>query len=636
MSKHFNFHNNNIYSNSLKAVPTDSGCLFFIDCIEAKKSYESSKVNMHACVLPAEEAYKEAMVNIAVSSSDMNTVGSNDNVEIGVAVYDIKTGLPVGKYSAQNASYTGSIYSVFIADYKYNEWAYAFYYNEYVYTDIRAGRYIDKPAYGDFVNALPLKAVIDVNQEFEDDNKPQIRYEDAFVYQLHVRGFTKHSSSGTKYKGTFRGVIDKLGYLKELGVTTLEFQPVNEFNECDSKTGRLNYWGYCPGFYYAPKSAYSYSKNTSAEFIDMVRAIHSNDQEIILQMYFANDFSKREIVSILEYWTVKYHIDGFHLLSENAPIDLIDSSSLLKGSKIWCDKLDGANIDNAITGVARDRRYALYRDDYMYSMRRFLKADEYSINDAIGKMRENHEGYANINYFGAFNTFTLTDMVSYERKRNEDNGEDNRDGSDYNCSWNCGEEGSSRKTKVLALRKKQVKNALLMLMLSAGTPMIYMGDELGRTQLGNNNPYCLDNKITWVDWSLAKKQNNRIDFIKTAIGIRKSMDVLHSARELSMVDVCGCGYPELSYHGESAWKSQTEGHRHEFGVMFCDNGKLLYMAINMHWESAVLSMPRPPKGYDWKLILTTSDEKSDEEVSELSVKLSEHTIALYEVCKKVK
>lgn len=620
---------NNIYFSQLRPYISAAGCCFYIDKNEAVKAYKASKIAKFPVSLPGEEAFANASISQSMHNSKVE-----EDFQIGVAVYD-KNGHIIKKYPAKQVSYAGNRLSVVVEDFKYKEWSYALYCNDYIYTDKRAEKYVGCKEYGSFDQSLPLRASFDSYFDYEGDVKPNISYEDAFVYQLHVRGFTKHSSSGTRYKGTFRGVVDKLDYFKDLGVTTLEFQPVNEFNECDPKTGRLNYWGYCEGLYYAPKAAYSASNNPSQEFYSMVKAIHTNNQEVILQMFFPNSISRIEIVSILEYWTIKYHVDGFHLVSENAPLDLIDKSAVLSNSKIWCDRLDGVELVSCNNETADNRRYALYRDDYMYAMRRFLKADEFSSLDAISKLKDKHEKYASVNYFDAFNSLTMMDMVSYERKHNEENGEDNKDGSDYNCSWNCGEEGSTRKNKVVALRKKQIKNALMLLFISSGTPMIYMGDEFGRTQKGNNNPYCIDSAVTWVDWSYIKKQNNHIDYIKQLLDIRKEYRLIHTARELSMVDVSGCGYPEISFHGESAWKSQSDGGRHEFGIMYCDNGKLLYMAVNMHWESVVLSMPRPPKGYEWVPFLSTSTENDEKLLpnSELSSVIPEHTIALFTIKK---
>lgn len=631
MSKYSNYSFNHIYSNSLKAKPSADECRFFIDYQEAVYAYKSAKICKFESVLPSEEAYKEAVLT-HMADNESNAI---EEYEIGVAIFDIKSNSLIRKYPAENFAYSGNVYSILIDGFDYESWSYAFYCNDVFFTDKRADRYINVAEYGHFSESEVLMAVFDSDFVY-DDKRPEIKYEDAFVYQLHVRGLTVHSSSGTKYKGTFKGVADKLDYLYKLGVTTLEFQPVNEFNECDPKTGRLNYWGYCDGYYYAPKASYAYSNNPSLEFLSLVKDIHNHNQEIILQMYFSSEFDKCEIVQILEYWTVKYHIDGFHLLSANAPIDLIDKSSVLSKTKILCDRLDGASLNNAI-GNKTSRRYALYRDDYMYTMRRFLKADEFSLNDAVSKIRENNSGFATINYFDAFNSFTLLDMVSYERKHNEDNGEENRDGSDYNCSWNCGEEGPTRKQKILSLRKKQIKNAMMLLAVSAGTPMIYMGDEFGRSQMGNNNPYCLDSKITWVDWSLTKKQFNQSEFITKLIELRKEFICLHNNRELSMVDVSGCGYPEISYHGDSAWKSQTEGHRHNLGIMYCDNGKLLYLAINMHWDTTTLAFPRAPKGYEWRAFLSTNDDIKLEDINpneDLNVNVPEHSIVLYEIVKR--
>lgn len=558
--------------------------------------------------------------------------GIFDDRETGVAVFNLNSGRLLGKYPFVAEQYHGRLLSVFVPEFKQESFGYCFYHGDSFFTDNRAERYVDVPSYGSFSSKEYLLSSFEPEFEWEDEGHISVPFEKAFIYQLHARGFTKSRTSGISHKGTFKGILEKIDYLKGLGVTTLEFQPVNEFNENDIKTGKLNYWGYCEGMYYSPKSAYSSSKDAGREFAFLVNTLHKNKLDIFLQFYFPHLMPAVEIVSVLEFWVMKYHIDGFCLMGENIPLGLIADSAILSKTKIISDRASEIS-DIAAHIFPSNRRFAVCNDEYLYSMRRFLKGDEYSMGDALAHMRINPGEYGVINYFDTFNSLTFLDMVSYNGKHNDDNGEDNSDGNDYNCSWNCGEEGPSRKQKVLALRDRQLLNALKLLFFSCGTPMIYMGDEMGRTQKGNNNPYCHDSELNWLNWNGLKGRYNFYEKIKELISCRNKYGFLHKEGPLSVVDIYGCGFPELSYHGESAWKSQIDSYRHSIGVLYCDHGSLLYMGINMHWVDEKLALPRPPKGYRWETLYSESavnDEKEESPVTEeLSVKIPERSVSFY-------
>ncbi|MBR1862103.1 MAG: alpha-amylase [Lachnospiraceae bacterium] len=549
------------------------------------------------------------------------------NAVYGVAIYDNATDIMVCRREFKEDERCGNVYSAVIPVFNREKHSYNFFCNEYYITDERAEMFKDKLYYGGFDSSKARKALVSTPYDWEGVRRPHIPFKDMFMYLLHVRGFTMHTSSGVKHKGTFSGLAQKRDYLKKLGVTTVELQPVYEFNENDKKTGRYNYWGYCRGYYYTPKSAYSHSDDACTEFCDMVKAFHKAGMEIVMQMYFPASFSRREIPYILEYWAIKYHIDGFHILGENIPINLISESSILSGVKIFSDNLYGVNLsgtDYYDKNSADIRRYALYRDDYLYTLRRYIKGDGGVLSDVIHKLRNNPADYAVINYLDSYNTLTLADMVSYDHKHNENNGEDNRDGNDYNCSWNCGVEGPTKKPKINALRAKQLKNALTLLFISSGVPLIFMGDEMGNTQMGNNNPYCHDSDITWLDWRGLKRKNSLFGFISGLAGLRKEYSFFHGSKEMSLVDVEGCGYPELSYHGESAWMTSLDNYKNFVGILFSEKGRLFYLAVNMHWDCAELSLPRAPKGCKWEIKRSTD---FSELTGDNKIKLSGRTIA---------
>ena len=263
-----------------------------------------------------------------------------------------------------------------------------------------------------------------------------------------------------------------------------------------------------------------------------------------------------------------------------------------------------------LTETGCGRFIGLYTDDFRYPLRRLLKSDEGQVSDSLSLLRSNPENFGRINFFSDYQGFTLMDMVSYDRKHNEENGESGRDGSDYNFSWNCGEEGPTRKKKIRELRLRQIKNAYSLLMLGAGTPLIFMGDEFGNSQMGNNNPYCIDSPVTWLDWKDLKKNSELSDYLKDLVKLRKDHKILRSGRELYMIDTENCGYPEMSYHSDTAYRVSCEYYSRSFGIMYCeDKGEsLMYAAVNMGWENKKLALPRPPKGFDWRITYSTDPE----------------------------
>ncbi|SHN59403.1 glycogen operon protein [Butyrivibrio hungatei DSM 14810] len=478
--------------------------------------------------------------------------------------------------------------------------------------------------------------------DWESDSFPEIPYEDSFVYLMHVRGFTKASSSGVAHghRGTFMGILDKLPYLKELGVTTIELMPAYEMNEIEnpskirgnkvlgdliySKDGsisnksavkpRLNFWGYKKGYYFAPRTAYCADpSDCENEFKTLVKELHKNGIEVIMQFYFEADENESLIIDALRYWRCSYHIDGFHLKGARVPMRLITKEPLFTDAKIWYDGFDYFDIYGS---DEPEKRYlAEYNGRFMYNCRRFLKSDDNTASDFMNSMINNGTDHGVINYICDYEGFRLVDMVSYEHKHNEENGENNKDGNDNNLTWNCGIEGRTRKQSILSLRKKQMKNILTMLFMAQGTPMLFSGDEFGNSQSGNNNPYCQDNEIGWVDWKAFDKNKDIYEYIKLLVKIRKENRILHASKPLKLMDYTSCGYPDLSCHGRDAWRPDLSGHSHMLGMLYCgmyDDRKkdspFVYVCYNMHWFDAEMALPKMPDGYKWELICDTAQE----------------------------
>ena len=370
--------------------------------------------------------------------------------------------------------------------------------------------------------------------DWEDDRPLKYAFGEMVIYRLHPRGFTKHASSHTSDRGTFKAITEKIPYMKELGITTVELLPPNEFCEVmmpdqsdgnpyrsQEPTGRLNYWGYGEGFYFAPKASYSSGglKRPAAEFCSLVKELHQNGLELIVELYFTGKENPSLILEAVRFWVMQYHVDGVHL-SGYAPAGLLVRDPWLSETKLFA-----TSWENAENG--RVRHLGEYNDGFLVDMRSVLKGDEDQINKLIFRNRRNPAGFGVINYMANTNGFTMMDMVSYEMKHNEANGENNRDGTDYNHTWNCGVEGPTRKKKIVQMRRKQLRNAFLLLFLSQGTPLLQAGDEFGSTKNGNNNSYCQDNEISWINWNLLETNRDIFEFVKYVIAFRKEHSVFH-------------------------------------------------------------------------------------------------------------
>lgn len=590
--------------------------------------------------------------------------------QCGVILYDRVTGKKLRKVPFPTKNRIGNIHYQYISGIEASAISYQFYEEEYIVADNYARIFVNKNRYGLKREPKDLKAgFLKEDFDWEKDARPKIPYEDCICYCMHVRGFTKHISSGAKYRGTFRGVIEKLLYLKELGITTIELQPAYEFLEFSTEKepekkaahlkkeldkqkyksadfiekeqkipDKINYWGYKQGYYYAPKSGYSAGEDASVEFKEMIKAFHKNHMEVIMQFYFPKEVLRTEILEILHFWVWEYHIDGFHLMGEQLPIEMIAADAALTDTKLWYYNFQTEVIYGK--ELPDYRNLAVYRDDYMYEMRRFLKGDNNMLNSALYFMRQNPAAIGQINYFTNYYGFTMMDLVSYDYKHNEENGEDNRDGNDYNHSWNCGFEGISRRKYIQSRRFGQIKNALSILFLSQATPLIFMGDEFGNSQKGNNNPYCQDNEITWLNWKDKERNQELYQFTKELIALRKAHPILHQSKEMQIMDWISCGYPDLSYHGEAAWRPALDNYNRHVGIMYCGKyasikpGKednFFYIAINMHWERHKFAMPRLPKGMKWELVFQTVKEQNilEEEDGQQMREILPRSIAVY-------
>lgn len=580
-----------------------------------------------ACIYPLGVSFEEEGLRISAVCSGRG--------EEGIILFDRKHREGV-RIPFPEQCRVGAVCSMILSGYHDRNSSYLFYRNDEVYQDPYCKRVDNSYGYGMPKPVLPRCKAIEEGYEWGEDANVHIPFEEMILYALHVRGFTKHRSSGVKYKGTYAGLTEKIPYLQDLGINMVLLMPSYEFDEVmpentaqtmeqavlsymqelpapgeEEKKPRINYWGYQTGLYYVPKSAYAHSRDAAGEFKDMVKAFHSAGIGVSMQFYFPPEMRAVEILDILKYWVLEYHIDGFHLMSAVLPMDLIAGEPLLSETML----LTGNG--NGCAGNGKTHNQGYLNDGFLYDMRRFIKGDDNMINQFLFHLRENGNEIGVVNSIARWDGFRLADLVSYDRKHNEENGENNQDGMDYNCSWNCGVEGKSRKKSIQELRLRQMKNAVTILLMSQGTPLLYGGDEFANTQEGNNNPYCQDNDTTWIKWNRTETGRELFAFTKFMIGMRRAHCAMRGRTLLRGIDTLSGGFPDISFHGREAWRPDTSPASRSMGIMYCGfhavEGKpeeeyFFYIAVNMHWEVDYLGLPKLPKGKLWTYKASTGKE----------------------------
>lgn len=526
--------------------------------------------------------------------------------------------------------------------------------------------------------------VVRNNFDWRDVFQPKLSMSDSIIYELHVRGFTYDKSSGVENPGTFRGLMEKIPYLKELGITTVELMPIFEFDETQN-TREVNgkqlfdFWGYNTVSFFAPNTSYTAAdeyNREGEELKTLIKTLHENGMEIILDVVFNHTAEGNElgpvisfkgfdnniyymltpqgyyynfsgcgntlncnhpivqemIVECLRYWVTSYHIDGFRfdlasILGRNEDGTPMSNPPLLKrlafdpllgDTKLIAEAWDAGGLYQ-VGSFPAFSHWAEWNGRYRDELRCFLKGDYWMAPQAVKRIagspdlyriKKDYQGYnSSVNFITCHDGFTLCDLYSYNHKHNEDNGWNNTDGTDDNRSWNCGTEGPTEDKEINRLRQKLMKNACAVLMCSRGTPMILAGDEFGFSKKGNNNTYCQDNELSWLDWGLIEKNQELLQFFKKMIHFRKNHRII--SRELGM---SRCGFPAVSTHTSKAWDSSVTSDTRTIGIMFAgyDEEKeaddIVYLAVNPFWEEQEIQLPKLPAHYVWNVEADTSEE----------------------------
>jgi len=535
------------------------------------------------------------------------------------------------------------------------------------------------------------RAIVISPGELLEDKIIKVPPEDTIIYELHVRGFTRHESSGTDFPGTYKGLTEKIPYLKELGVNAVELLPIQEFDEYENininpLTGEKlkNYWGYSTLSFFAPKGSYSSTESMGLqilEFKEMVKEFHKAGIEVILDVVFnhtaegdhrgptisfrgidnsiyyilEDDRSRYRnysgcgntlncnhplvrdfILDCLRYWVVEMKIDGFRfdlasilgrdqdgtILSDPPLIERIEEDPILRDAKIIAEAWDAAGAYQVGNFPGRWQEWnGRFRDD----IRRFWKGEANCTGVFATRICGSSDLYdrsgkaptRSINFITCHDGFTLNDLVSYNEKHNLANGEDNRDGENHNLSRNMGTEGPAETAYMDKTRKRQAKNFLITLFASQGIPMLLAGDEFMRTQQGNNNTYCQDNELSWIDWGLLKKNKDIFRFTREIISLRRDHAVLRRRSFLAGDSDEGHPTPDITWHGVEAFSPDWTPRSRSIACCLAgsyaateDNPEPhdLYMIFNASTVSQSYELPPSPSGRPWKLKVDTALE----------------------------
>ncbi len=572
-----------------------------------------------------------------------------------------KDGKVCGEVEVPSEYCRGAIRSICVSGIKHGGLRYNFSINGRVVTDPYANRIVGRERWNDPRREAQSYLVCGGYEEstfdWKGDENPEIPRHAMVMYKLHVRGFTMDAGIRGKSRGTFLAVMERIPYLKSLGVTTVELMPVYEFEEVvlpkpkiypahvmweeregdlirkepPEPTHRVNYWGYVPGNYFAAKASYAEGENASLELKRLIRALHESGMECVMEMFFERGACREMLIDALRYWAKEYHVDGFHLIGEGIPMEWVARDPWLRRTKIFYDGHDG--MPRAFGKVPR---LFLYNDEYLYPARRMLNHMNGSMEEFLCQQRKQNKATGFVNYIADNNGFTLSDAFSYADKHNQANGEGNLDGSSWNASCNYGAEGRTGKRHVNETRELLMRDAIAILMLGQGVPLLFEGDEMGNTQDGNNNAYCQDNRIGWVNW----KRNERFgwlrEFARRMIEFRREHPSISSDEPKAMQDYLRKGAPDLSYHGESAWVSGSQDSRQAVGLMYCgayakrDDGTeddYVYVGYNFHVGLARLALPRLPERMSWRLVMDTY--RGREPFLEREERVTEPQIALH-------
>ena len=545
----------------------------------------------------------------------------------------------------------------------------------------------------------PFKSIVTelTDYDWEGDRPLRKPYSETIIYEMHVRGLTMHPNSqvSSEKRGSYLGVIEKIPYLKKLGITAVELLPIFQFDTQDAPDGLTNYWGYSPISFFAPHADYATDRTPLTainEFREMVKALHQAEIEVILDVVYnhtaeggsggpefcykglqndayyllqePNDTDephpgyanysgcgntlnanhsivRRMILDSLRYWVQEMHVDGFRfdlasILSRdvngepqmNPPILWdIETDPILSGTKLIAEAWDAAGLYQV--GHFFGDRWKEWNGHFRDDVRAFVKGDKGFAGDLTQRFLASPDIYGHrkrepeqsINFVTSHDGFTLEDLVSYDTKHNLPNGENNNDGHNENLSWNCGCEGPTADKEITQLRTQQAKNLMAINLLSFGVPMLLMGDEVRRTQNGNNNAYCQDNETSWFDWSLVQENSEMLRFVTELIQFRRQLPRPKNP-QLTLPEILEPA--PIVWHGTELEQPDWSEHSHSVAFTIQAPSKWYHVIFNAFWEPLEFQIPVLPNGFArWRRIMDTSLH-SPEDINLIGTVIDEH------------
>lgn len=629
---------------------------------------------------------------VAVAQGVSFTVHSQGATSCELLLYHRKAAEPYAILPFPAGYKIGSVYSMLVFGLDVEEFEYAYrldgpydpekgllFDKKHVLLDPYAKAVTGQSTWGKRVSADGYRARVVKNYfDWGRDERPRIPMEELVIYEMHVRGFTRMAKD-VSVPGTFKGIQEKIPYLKDLGINAIELMPIFEFDElseCRFVDGKelMNYWGYNTVSFFAPNTSYASAieyNREGTELKELVKILHENGIEVILDVVFNHtaegdengqfisfkgfdnniyylltpegkyhNFSgcgntmncnhpivQNMIIDCLRYWVSAYRIDGFrfdlasilgrneegHPMEKPPLLRAIAQDPLLMDTKLIAEAWDAGGLYQ-VGNFPAFKRWSEWNGRYRDEMREYLKGGLWCGKWAAQRLIGSPDIYdpvirgwnASINFITCHDGFTLYDLYSYNEKHNEANGWNNGDGSNDNRSWNCGVEGETEDPQVLGLRRKMIKNACAVLMAGRGVPMLLSGDEFCNSQYGNNNAYCQDNEVSWLDWDLLKKNQDIYEFFRYMIHFRKRHPCIQG-----LLDRAKCGLPKVSLHGELPWESDYGEEARIIAAMFagyeetCRQDDIVYVLVNAYWEPVEVELPGLPNRMKWKLAVDT-------------------------------
>ena len=566
-----------------------------------------------------------------IKGKDVTFTFATDKLkDASVLLFDLNTKKLAHEIKLPKEFSVGKVYSVCVSGLKWQSLCYLLKSDKKIYLDPHAKVIVGREVWMD---EKRFESEYKVYGGFVEESynwktqKPLISSDKMILYKLHMRGFTMDHNLPKTKKGNYKGIISLLPQLKDLGVSSLEFLPFYEFEEMrfksetklSSKKAKevfypaygTNYWGYGEGNYFAPKASYFGGNDVVIHAKEMIDAIHGASMEVIMEISFSNEHGAEFINSVLEYWVREYHVDGFHLLGAALPVERVAQNPYLADTKLFYD-----NFSYDVLSAEDDKKHLfVYNDDFTYPLRRLQHHMDGNISDFADQMRRQGEHFGFVNYAASNSGFCLWDVYSYGEKHNQDNGEDNTDGSNYNCSHNHGFEGPTKKSSINKIRLMNARCAITSALLSQSVPLILSGDEINNSQSGNNNPYCQDNEIGWVNFSNKKVSAKKFrDYVKAVIRFRKEHDILTKDTPMALNDYKHVGIPDLSYHGREPWIMGIGAEKKAIGIYYSGqyskskNKEDVMLLYNFYYDKEEFAAPKLPGKKKWYFVTNTADD----------------------------